>query len=219
MVIWPDFLHWDTATSATDTASAVARALGLRAKIDQETGLAQDPVERRRQWRHRHLRATCSGTCRTRPPTPATSTATTSPPWSTPTGFRFWGSRTCSDDPLFAFENYTRTAQVLADTMAEAQLWAIDKPMHPSLVRDMIEAINAKFRELKCARLPDRRRAAGTTRRQRRGHAEGRQAVHRLRLHPGPAAGRPHPAPAHHRPLPGRLRQPRQRLIALPCLR
>lgn len=63
-------------------------------------------------------------------------------------GFRFWGSRTCSADPLFAFENYTRTAQVLADTMAEAQFWAMDKPMHPSLVKDMLEGINAKFREL-----------------------------------------------------------------------
>ncbi|MCM7968114.1 phage tail protein, partial [Enterobacter hormaechei] len=43
-------------------------------------------------------------------------------------GFKFWGNRTCSDDPLFLFENYTRTAQVLADTMAEAHAWAIDKP-------------------------------------------------------------------------------------------
>ena len=49
---------------------------------------------------------------------------------------------------MFAFESYTRTAQVLADTIAEAHLWAIDKPMHPSLVRDIIEGINAKFREL-----------------------------------------------------------------------
>ncbi|MFG9976495.1 phage tail sheath C-terminal domain-containing protein, partial [Pseudomonas aeruginosa] len=64
-------------------------------------------------------------------------------------GFRFWGSRTCSDDPLFAFENYTRTAQVLADTIAEAHMWAVDKPMHPSLVRDILEGVNAKFRELK----------------------------------------------------------------------
>ena len=28
-------------------------------------------------------------------------------------------------------------------------MWAVDKPMHPSLVRDIIEGINAKFRELK----------------------------------------------------------------------
>jgi len=28
-------------------------------------------------------------------------------------------------------------------------MWAVDKPMHPSLVRDILEGINAKFRELK----------------------------------------------------------------------
>ena len=38
---------------------------------------------------------------------------------------------------------------LLADSIAESLMWAIDKPMHPSLVRDIIETINAKFRELK----------------------------------------------------------------------
>ena len=38
MVIWPDFLAWDTVTSTTATAYATARALGLRAKIDRERG-------------------------------------------------------------------------------------------------------------------------------------------------------------------------------------
>ncbi|CDL80372.1 Major tail sheath protein XnpS1 of the Xenorhabdicin, a R-type bacteriocin (fragment) [Xenorhabdus cabanillasii JM26] len=33
--------------------------------------------------------------------------------------------------------------------MAEAHMWAIDKPLTPSLVRDIIEGINAKLRELK----------------------------------------------------------------------
>ena len=33
--------------------------------------------------------------------------------------------------------------------MADAHLWAVDKPMHPSLVKDIIEGINAKFREWK----------------------------------------------------------------------
>lgn len=64
-------------------------------------------------------------------------------------GFRFWGNRTCSDDPLFLFENYTRTAQVLADTMAEAHMWAVDKPITATLIRDIVDGINAKFRELK----------------------------------------------------------------------
>jgi hypothetical protein len=38
---------------------------------------------------------------------------------------------------------------VLADTIAEAHFSYVDKPVHPSLVRDLIESINAKFRELK----------------------------------------------------------------------
>ncbi|WP_284693668.1 phage tail sheath C-terminal domain-containing protein [Escherichia coli] len=57
-------------------------------------------------------------------------------------------SRCLSDDPLFAFENYTRTAQVLMDTMAEAHMWAVDKPLNPSLARDIIEGIRAKMRSL-----------------------------------------------------------------------
>ena len=28
-------------------------------------------------------------------------------------------------------------------------MWAVDKPLHPSIVKDILEGINAKFRELK----------------------------------------------------------------------
>lgn len=38
MVIWPDFVAWNTVTSAAETAYATARALGLRAKIDNDSG-------------------------------------------------------------------------------------------------------------------------------------------------------------------------------------
>ncbi|ECF7839178.1 phage tail protein [Salmonella enterica] len=38
MVIWPDFLAWDTIKNTTATAYATARALGLRAYIDQTVG-------------------------------------------------------------------------------------------------------------------------------------------------------------------------------------
>ncbi|MCI3908840.1 phage tail sheath protein [Pseudomonas viridiflava] len=148
MVIWPEFQNWDTVTNATVTAPAVARALGLRAKIDQETG-----------WHKTLSNIAVNGVTGISADVfwnlqnPATDANYLNGNEVTTLinegGFRFWGSRTCSDDPLFAFENYTRTAQVLADTLAEAHMWAIDKPMHPSLVRDIIEGINAKFRELK----------------------------------------------------------------------
>ena len=65
-------------------------------------------------------------------------------------GYRFWGSRTCeAPGGFFYFESYTRTAQVLADTIAEAHFAFVDLPLHPSLVRDLLESINAKFRDLK----------------------------------------------------------------------
>lgn len=147
MVIWPDFEQWSTVSNSTVPAPAVARALGLRAKIDQEIG-----------WHKTLSNVPVNGVTGItadvfwdlqNPATDAnylnSNEVTT---LINADGFRFWGSRTCTEDPLFAFENYTRTAQVLADTMAEAHMWAIDKPMHPSLIRDMLEGINAKFREL-----------------------------------------------------------------------
>ncbi|RSC26459.1 phage tail sheath protein [Pseudomonas putida] len=147
MVIWPDFEQWSTTTNATVTAPAVASALGLRAKIDKDTGwhktLSNIPVNGVTGisadvfWDLQNP-ATDANYLNSNEVTTLINAD----------GFRFWGSRTCTEDPLFAFENYTRTAQVLADTMAEAHMWAMDKPMHPSLVRDIIEGINAKFREL-----------------------------------------------------------------------
>ncbi|SMF23496.1 MULTISPECIES: phage tail sheath protein [unclassified Pseudomonas] len=147
MVIWPDFENWDTTANAQTKASAVARALGLRAKIDQEVG-----------WHKTLSNVAVNGVTGIsadvfwdlqNPATDAnylnSNEVTT---LINESGYRFWGSRTCSEDPLFAFENYTRTAQILADTMAEAHMWAVDKPMTPTLVKDIIEGINAKFREL-----------------------------------------------------------------------
>ncbi len=150
MVIWPNFQKWDTVTSAPVACPAVAVALGLRAKLDKEIGwhktlsnIAVDGVTgiTADVWWDLQNPATDANYLNEAEVTTLIQES----------GFRFWGSRTCSIDPLFAFENYTRTAQVLADTMAEAHFWAVDKPMHPSLVRDIIEGINAKFRELKSA--------------------------------------------------------------------
>lgn len=62
--------------------------------------------------------------------------------------FRFWESRTCSGDPKFAFESFVRSADVVANTIAEAHLWAVDKPMSRQLIEEIIEGANAKFREL-----------------------------------------------------------------------
>ncbi len=148
MLIWPDFLAWDTTGNVSATAHATARALGLRAKIDTETG-----------W-HKTLSNVgvndvtgISASVFWDLQAPGTDADLLNEAGVTTLvrkdGFRFWGNRSCSDDPLFLFENYTRTAQVLADTMAEAHMWAVDKPVTATLIRDIVEGIKAKFRELK----------------------------------------------------------------------
>lgn len=148
MVIWPDFLAWDTVANATTIAYATARALGLRAKIDQEQG-----------WHKTLSNVGVNGVTGISASVfwdlqePGTDADLLNEAGITTLirkdGFRFWGNRTCSDDPLFLFENYTRTAQVIADTMAEAHMWAVDKPITATLIRDIVDGINAKFRELK----------------------------------------------------------------------
>ncbi len=150
MLIWPDFLSWDTVTNADAKAFATARALGLRAKIDQQTGWHKTlsnvgvngvtGISADVFWDLQNS-ATDANLLNKNDVTTLIRKD----------GYKFWGSRTCSDDPLFQFENYTRTAQVLADTMAEAHMWAVDMPLHPSLAKDILEGIKAKFRELKSA--------------------------------------------------------------------
>lgn len=147
MVMWPDFISWDTATSTYATAPAVARALGLRAQIDDEIGwhktLSNVPVQgvtgiSKDVFWDLQDPSTDAGFLNAADVTTLIRRD----------GYRYWGSRTCSADPLFAFENYTRTAQVLADTMAEGHFWASDKPLNPTLAKDIIDGINAKGREM-----------------------------------------------------------------------
>ncbi|MCH1990902.1 phage tail sheath subtilisin-like domain-containing protein, partial [Achromobacter xylosoxidans] len=149
MLIWPDFLGWDTRTNAERIITASATALGLRAKLDKEvgwhktlsnvvvngaTGISRDVF-----WDLQDP-DTDAGYLNAKDVTTLINR----------TGYRFWGSRTCAGpQSLFPFENYTRTAQIIADTMAEAHMWSVDAPLNPSLARDIIEGINSKFRSLK----------------------------------------------------------------------
>lgn len=139
MVIWPDFLK------GADTVWATAKAIGLRAKLDEQIGwhktLSNMPINdvtgiSKDVFWDLQDPATDAGYLNANEITTLIRE----------NGFRFWGSRTCTIDPLFAFENYVRSAQVIADTMAEAHLWAVDLPLTPSLARDIVEGLNEKFR-------------------------------------------------------------------------
>ncbi|HEV2681724.1 MAG TPA: phage tail sheath protein [Rhodanobacter sp.] len=147
MLVWPNFIAFDTVAKADVEVPAAAYALGLRAAIDEAQGwqktlsnVAVNGVTGISRDVHWDLQdpATDAGVLNAAGITTLINAQ----------GFRFWGNRTCSDDPSFLFESATRTAQVLADTIADGFLWAVDKPMYPSLVKDIMEGINAKFREL-----------------------------------------------------------------------
>lgn len=141
MIIYPQV------NKGLGSCSAVASALGLRAQIDNDIGwhksISNVPIQgvtsisKDVNWDLQDP-STDAGLLNAADVTTIINYK----------GFRFWGSRTTSSDSNFAFENYTRTAQVLADTMAEAQFEFIDKGLHPSLARDIIESLKAKGRNM-----------------------------------------------------------------------
>lgn len=150
MLLYPDFVAFDTVAKANATSFAVARALGLRARIDQEQG-----------WHKTLSNVAVSGVlgltkdiafdvqdpaCEANLLNDAQVTALI----RTSAGYRFWGNRTTAEaGSLFEFESTARTADVLMDTIADGMIWAIDKALRPSLVKDIVETINGKLLELK----------------------------------------------------------------------
>ena len=148
MIVWPDFVAFDTVTNTAKPAYAVARALGLRARIDQEQGwhktlsnVAVNGVTGLSRDVHWDLQDpnTDAGYLNAGDVTTLINNK----------GPRFWGSRTCSDDPRFAFESAVRTSQVIADTFAEHCFPDVDSPLTPQRVKDIIESLNAQFRAWK----------------------------------------------------------------------
>jgi phage tail sheath protein FI len=149
MLLYPDFLAFDTVTSTIAPSYGVSRALGLRAKIDRDsgphktlsnvvvdgvTGLTKDIL-----W-DLHSDSTDAALLNSKEITALVRTSS---------GFRFWGNRTCDDSGLFVFESTVRVAQLVADTIGEGMEWAIDKPLTPALVTDIVETINGFMRAMK----------------------------------------------------------------------
>lgn len=141
MLIWPDF--------ATGFAGdGVARALGLRSYIDQEIGWHKSLSNVAVQGVSTGLTVPVPFDPLTDDHAAALLNAADITTMVRQNGWRFWGNRTTSDEPLFAFETAVRTGQVLQDEIAAGIAWAIDKPLTAVLVKDVIETINARFRAL-----------------------------------------------------------------------
>lgn len=142
MLLFPDWKN------GADTVYSDAKALGLRARIDIEQGFNKTLSN----VAIRNVTGASQGLTWDLQ-SPDTDVGLMNANQITAgihfNGFRYWGNRTCSDDPLFEFESAVRTAQVLKDTIAQGLAVYLDKPLHASLARDILESINNLFRALK----------------------------------------------------------------------
>ena len=63
-------------------------------------------------------------------------------------GYRLWGNRTLSSDSKWAFLCVVRTADIIADSLTAAHLWAVDRGITKNYVTDVIEGVNSYLRYL-----------------------------------------------------------------------
>lgn len=143
MLIWPG-------TSDGFAGDIVARAIGLRAQIDETVG-----------WHKTISNVPLVGVTSldrdisfdlTDPSTDAgvlnAGEVTTI---IRQNGFRLWGNRTTADpltNPSFVFESAVRTSHALQEIVAQIVSPFIDQPMTIGLVKDLLETGNARFRQL-----------------------------------------------------------------------
>lgn len=146
MVIYPDWIGYNTEIAKNEIVASPAIAAGLRARIDDEQGwhksLSNVPVNgvlgisADVYWSLQD-KDTDSNDLNEKGITTLIKYQ----------GYRFWGNRTC-DEETYVFEVYTRTAQILSEMIAEAHFSYIDKQLTPSLIKDVIDGIQKKGDEL-----------------------------------------------------------------------
>lgn len=64
-------------------------------------------------------------------------------------GYRLWGNRTASADPLWAFLSVRRTADMIYEAIEQSFLWALDRPFSAQLILDIQDSIAAYLRQLR----------------------------------------------------------------------
>lgn len=63
-------------------------------------------------------------------------------------GFRLWGNRSLAADQKWAFLCVRRTADIIADSLTAAHLWAVDRGITKTYVTDVVEGVNSYLRYL-----------------------------------------------------------------------
>ena len=64
-------------------------------------------------------------------------------------GLRLWGSRTTDkSDPKWAFEPVVRTGDIIADSIQQGLMWAVDRPINAKFLEDVALSVNNYIRHL-----------------------------------------------------------------------
>lgn len=63
-------------------------------------------------------------------------------------GFRLWGNRTCSSDQRWAFISTRRIADMINESIQQAHLWAVDRPVGRVYYEAVTESVNQFLRTL-----------------------------------------------------------------------
>lgn len=64
-------------------------------------------------------------------------------------GLRMWGSRTTNkSDPKWAFENVVRAGDIIADSIQQGLMWAVDRPINAKFLEDVTLSVNNYIRYL-----------------------------------------------------------------------
>ncbi len=64
-------------------------------------------------------------------------------------GYRLWGNRSCSRDPKTAFLCVRRSADMIAESILYAHLWAVDRGITKTYLEDVRDGVRAYIRHLK----------------------------------------------------------------------
>ena len=64
-------------------------------------------------------------------------------------GFRLWGNRTLSSEPLYAFLSVRRTADMINESILRGHLWAVDRCITATYLEEVMESVRGYLRSLK----------------------------------------------------------------------
>lgn len=63
-------------------------------------------------------------------------------------GFKLWGNETCSSDPKWKFFNVVVVADTIAESVVDATIDALDRPINANTVTEIVESVNDYLRYL-----------------------------------------------------------------------